>query len=69
MIDHKGKGSYKRKGNISDRQIHLIVGVPLSTLTDWKGSDNYRKTLYWTLKSMTKVELLEFKEISKEFTN
>lgn len=65
----KGTGSKPIKGNISDNQIRLIIGIPKQTLTDWKNSNNYRKDLYWLLKSMTKKELIAFKEKSKEFMN
>lgn len=68
-IEHlkTGKGSKPIKGNISDNQIHLILGIPKQTLTDWKNSDNYRKDLYWLLKSITKKELHNLKEESKKF--
>lgn len=69
MALQKGTGSKPSTGNISDNQVHLILGIPIKTLSDWKVSDNYRKNLYWFLKSMTKKELLEYKEKSKEFVN
>lgn len=69
MALQKGKGSKPIKGNISDNQIHLILGIPKQTLTDWRDSSSYRSGLYWLLKSMTKKELLEYKEKSKEFKN
>jgi hypothetical protein len=65
----KGKGSRPIKGNVSDNQIHLILDIPKSTLTDWKNSDTYKKQLYWFLKSMTKEELSQYKITSKEFLN
>ena len=69
MALQKGKGSKPIQGNISDNQLHIILEIPKQTLTDWKKSDSYRNSLYWLLKSITKQELLEFKEKSKEFTN
>lgn len=69
MALQKGTGSKPSTGNISDNQIHLILGIPKRTLQDWKESETYRTGLYWFLKSMTKQELLDFKEKSKEFTN
>ena len=62
-----GKGSKPIQGNISDNQLHLILGVPKQTLIDWKKSNNYRKDLYWFLKSMTKQEIEEYKIKSKKF--
>ena len=67
MALKKGTGSKPIQGNISNNQIHIILAK--QTLTDWKNSSNYRAGLYWLLKSITKQELLEFKEKSKEFTN
>ena len=64
-----GTGSKPIQGNISDNQIHIILDIPKQTLTDWKKSSNYRSGLYWFLKSMTKQELQEFKDKSKEFVN
>ena len=69
MALKKGTGSKPIQGNISNNQLHIILEIPKQTLTDWKNSNNYRAGLYWLLKSMTKQELLEFKEKSKEFTN
>lgn len=63
----KGTGSKPQTGNVSDNQIHIILGIPKQTLTDWKNSNNYRRDLYWFLKSMTKKELLEYKEMSEKF--
>jgi hypothetical protein len=65
----KGIGSSPVKGNVSDNQIHKILKIPKSTLTDWKNSDTYKKQLYWFLKSMNKVELSQYKEVSKDFIN
>jgi len=66
MALQKGKGSKPIKGNISDNQLHIILEIPKQTLTDWKESDSYRNSLYWLLKSMTKQELLDYKEKSKK---
>lgn len=65
----KGTGSKPIKGNVSDNQIYILLGIPKQTLTDWKNSDSYRKQLYWFLKTMTKQELIEYKEKSKKFVN
>lgn len=62
-----GTGSKPVTGNVSDNQIHIILEIPKRTLLDWKESEGYRRGLYWFLKSMTKQELLAFKEKSKEF--
>jgi hypothetical protein len=63
-----GKGSKPSTGNISDNQIHIILDIPKSTLSDWKNSNSYKAGLYWFLKSMTKQEILDYKEKSKEFS-
>jgi len=62
-----GKGSKPIQGNISDNQLHLILGVPKQTLADWKNSNSYRKNLYWFLKSMSKEEIEDYKTKSKRF--
>ena len=64
-INLKGTGSKPVKGNISDNQIHLILGIPKQTLRDWCESETYRRDLYWFLKSLNKEELKEFSEKSK----
>ena len=61
------QGSKPVQGNISDNQLHLILGVPKQTLIDWKKSNSYRKDLYWFLKSMSKEDIEEFKTKSKKF--
>ncbi len=40
--------------------IARIVGIPISTLIDWKKAKDYRKLLYFSLLSMTLDELKEF---------
>jgi len=62
-----GEGSKPSTGNISDNQIHLILNIPKRTLTDWKKSNNYRRGLYWLLKSLKKDELLKYQKKSKKF--
>lgn len=69
MLVPKAQGSKPVKGNISDNQIHIILKIPKTTLKDWKKSNGYKCGLYWFLKSMTKEELLDMKEKSKEFLN
>jgi len=65
----KGTGSKPVKGNISDNQLSLLLNIPKSTLYEWKRSVSFRKKLYWVLKSMTKDELIDFKNKSKEFVD
>jgi len=63
-----GSGSKPVQGNISDNKIFEIIGIPKSTLRDWKNSYGYKRDLYWILKSMSKKELLERQEESKIFS-
>jgi hypothetical protein len=42
--------------------ISRIVGIPVSTLIDWKNAKDYRKLLYFSLLSMTLDELKAFVE-------
>lgn len=44
---------------ISDVKIKDIVGIPISTLQDWKQKerDDYRRVLYDMLKNMSEDEL------------
>ena len=44
---------------ISDVKIKDIVGIPISTLQDWKQKerDDYRRVLYDMLKNMSEEEL------------
>ena len=46
---------------ISDVKIEKIVGVPNTTLRDWKKKDrsDYRRILYDMLKNMSEEELKE----------
>ena len=46
---------------ISDVKIEKIVGVPNTTLRDWKKKDrsDYRRVLYDMLKNMSEEELKE----------
>ena len=46
---------------ISDVKIKDIVGIPISTLQDWKQKerDDYRRILYDMLKNMSEEELKE----------
>ena len=46
---------------ISDVKIKDIVGVPISTLQDWKQKDrsDYRRVIYDMLKNMSEDELKE----------
>lgn len=67
MLRRKAQGSKPVQGNISDNQLNIIVGIPKSTLADWKNSYGYRRDLYWILKSLSKKELLELKDKSKIF--
>ena len=45
----------------SDVKIKEIVGIPISTLQDWKQKerDDYRRILYDMLKNMSEEELKE----------
>lgn len=62
-----GKVSNKPIGNVSDNQIHLILDISTRTLFDWRVSgDTFRSGLYWSLKTMTKEELIAFKEKGEE---
>ena len=49
------------KKQISDVKIKDIVGIPISTLQDWKQKerDDYRRVLYDMLKNMSEEELKE----------
>ncbi len=38
-------------------QISQAVGIPKSTLVDWKNADDYRKKLFYALKSMSNEEI------------
>jgi len=46
------------------KQIDIVrvVGIPVSTLIDWKKAKDYRKLLYFSLLSMTLDELQAFIE-------
>ena len=41
-------------------EITEIVGIPRSTLNDWKNRDDYRGVLFKALREMTKEELAFF---------
>jgi len=66
-----GKGSKPSTGNISDAELARVTTIPKQTLITWSKTDssNWRYQHYWFLKSMTKEELLNYKEKSKEFSN
>ena len=51
---------------ISDVRIRDIVGIPVTTLQDWKKKDrsDYRRVLYDMLKNMSEEELKD--RVSKE---
>lgn len=42
---------------MKDKELHEIIGIPTSTLKEWKKAKNYRKFIYELLKNMDKKEL------------
>jgi len=61
-------GSNPETGNISDRALTRIIGIPPKTISDWKKRDvdNYRNKIYLLLKEYTESELLaNIEKISK----
>ena len=49
---------------ISDVKIHKIVGIPITTIQDWKKRDDYRKKLYEMIKDMSEEELKKRVQVS-----
>jgi len=46
-------------------EITKVIGIPRSTLNDWKDRDDYRGVLFKALREMTKEELISFVKKSK----
>lgn len=65
-MKNQSPGGAPIKGNISDRQISIILEIPPQTLRDWAVAGGYRTTLYWMLKTMKKDELAALKEKARE---
>jgi hypothetical protein len=61
--EYKG-GSKPETGNISDRALTRVFGIPSKTIADWKKreNENYRKKIYLFLKEYTEEEILEILE-------
>ena len=44
------------------KEIVNTMQIPKSTLYDWKNADDYKRTLFYALKSMSVKELEAFKK-------
>ena len=44
---------------MQDKELSKILGIPKTTISDWKKSNNYRKLIYELLKSLNKDSLEE----------
>ena len=42
---------------MKDTELSRIIGIPISTIQEWKRSDSFRKLLYELLSTMDKEEL------------
>lgn len=42
---------------MQDKEINQILGIPITTMQNWKKSGDYKLVLYELLKSMDKEEL------------
>jgi hypothetical protein len=47
------------KKKIKNIDIVRVLGIPKTTLQDWKNNDGYLGILFFMLKSYTKEELIE----------
>lgn len=61
-IKNRNSGSFPQIGKIADNQLDIILDIPGATLRNWRSADNHKATMYWTLKAITKDELLEYKK-------